>query len=94
MPAYLKTIALLLLILTGFPSCRSTWNQADEKTFYNACLDDAKTWAASPEQAETYCNCVIPKIKQKYPDENEAMKQINLLASDKDLQACRDSLGK
>ncbi len=90
----MKKCAILFLLLIIISSCRNTWNEADEQTFYSACVDDAKTWTASPEQAATYCNCVIPKIKQKYPDENEAMKQINLLASDKDLQACRDSLGK
>ena len=90
----LKKLVILLLIFAGFASCRNTWNQTNEQTFYNACLDDAKTWAASPEQAATYCNCVIPKIRQKYPNENDAMKQINLLALDKDMQACRDSLQK
>ncbi len=88
----LKTIILLLLILTGLASCRNAWNQDNEKTFYNACIDDAKTWAATPEQAAAYCNCIIPKIKQKYPDENEAIKQIDSLANDKYLQGCMDSL--
>jgi hypothetical protein len=90
----LKRNAALLLVLTGFVSCRSTWNQTKEQTFYNACLDDAKTWAASPEQAVTYCNCVISKIKQKYPNEQDALKQIDSLVLDKDLQACKESLNK
>ncbi len=90
----LKAIISILLVLAGFASCRSAWNQTDEQSFYKACVNDAKTWAGTPEQAAAYCNCIIPKIKAKYPDENEAMKQVNLLSSDKDLQACRDSLKK
>ena len=90
----MKKRLLFFLAIIFISACRSAWNQTNEQTFYNACLDDAKTWASSPEQAAAYCNCVIPKIKQKYPNENDAMKQINLLALDKDMQACRDSLQK
>ena len=90
----MKIGVLLLLLIMISGSCRNAWNQTNEQIFYNACLDDAKTWAASTEQAATYCNCVIPKIKEKYSDENEAMKQISLLALDEDLKACRDSTKK
>ena len=88
-----KYIPLLLLIIIT-ASCRNAWNEADSITFNRACLDDAKTWAGSPEKAGIYCNCVIAKVKEKYPDENDAMKQIGNLATDKDLQGCKDSVMK
>ena len=73
-------------------SCKNAWNEAGDKAFHKACVDDTKTWAVSPEKAEIYCNCVIEKVKAKYPDEDDAMKQIGDLSTDKDLQACKDSI--
>jgi len=88
-----KFLPLLLLgIITV--SCKNAWNESGDATFKKACIDDAKTWAGSPENAVTYCDCIIPKIKAKYPAVDEAMKQIGTLATDKDLQSCRDSLMK
>jgi hypothetical protein len=80
----------LLILLTA--SCRSAWNQDDAVTFRKACLSDAATWARSPDQASAYCDCVIAKVKAKYPDEDEAMNHIDSLAYDTDLQACKDAL--
>ena len=60
--------------------------------FNKACMDDARTWAPSPTAATTYCKLVIAKVKEKYPNENEAMKNIVTLAADKDVQACKDSI--
>ncbi len=77
-----------------FTSCRSTWNQDDNATLHNACIADAKTWQHPPADPEAYCNCVITKVKQKYPDDNEAMKHIDSLAYDQDLDACRDATSK
>ena len=86
-----KYLLPLLLIITTV-SCKNVWNEAGDNTFHKACVDDAKTWIGSPEKAEIYCNCVIEKVKAKYPDEDEAMKKIDDLSTDKDLRACRDSI--
>ena len=88
-----KYLPLLLLIFVS-QSCKNAWNESGDATFKKACIDDAKTWAGSPEKAEVYCNCVITKVKEKYPTVDEAMKQIGTLSTDKDLQNCRDSLMK
>ena len=85
-----RGVVMLLLLTTA--SCRSEWDQDDATAFKKACIDDAITWAGSQDNAITYCNCIIRKIKEKYPDENEAMKHIETLATDKELTACRDSL--
>ena len=90
----MKITFLFCLFIILFASCRTAWNQDDAATLRKACLSDAKTWAASPEKAEAYCDCVIAKIKAKYPDDNDAMKHIDSLAYDKELQQCKDSLSK
>ncbi len=90
----MKKYLLLLLLNVLFLSCKNSWNEPGDKTFYKACLDDAKTWPTSPENAITYCNCVIAKVNEKYPDKDDAMKHIGILYNDKDLQACKDSLMK
>jgi len=90
----MKTISFLSLTTLLLVSCHNAWNQDDNATFYRACIDDTKTWQHPPGDPSAYCNCVIAKVKEKYPDENDAMKHIDSLAYDKDLLACRDSLSR
>ena len=90
----MKNYFLLFLLVITMASCRHAWNESNDKTFHNACLDEAKSWTGTQVKAETYCNCVIVKVKEKYPDEDEAMKNIGTLYADKDLQACKDSVMK
>ena len=90
----MKKYLFLFLLFSTAMSCKSAWNQSEDDTFRKACIDDAKTWAGSAENAGIYCDCVIAKVKQKYPDKNEAMKNISTLSTDKDFQTCRDSLVK
>ena len=86
----MKNYIRLFLLIIVLSSCRNAWNEDGDKTFHKACLDEAKVWSNSPANAETYCNCVIVKVKEKYPDEDEAMKNIGTLYADKDLQACKE----
>ena len=88
-----KYLLFLLLTMIG-ASCRSTWNETDEKTFNKECLDDAKTWAASPEKAGIYCDCVIAKVRQKYPNEDEAMSHVKELVADSISLSCKAQIGK
>ena len=55
-------------------------------------MSEAEKWAGSQERAAKYCDCVIEKVKAKYPNEDDAMKYIDSLVNDKDLRACKDSL--
>ncbi len=85
----MKKYLPLLLLIVVVASCRSTWNEADDNTFNKACLDDANTWAGSHEKAGIYCNCVIAKVKQRYPDENDAMNHIKELTTDSTSLSCK-----
>ncbi len=78
--------ALLLLMLA---SCKNTWNEDDKDAWRQACTENAMHWAGNEQQAKTYCDCVLEKIMQKYPNENDALEHVGDLATDSSVQSCR-----
>jgi len=85
----MKKILPLLLFILPFTSCRNTWNQDDREAFMQACMDDANTWAGDERKAKTYCECVTIKVMEKYPNVMDAMEQIDMIAKDAEIQACK-----
>ena len=86
----MKKGILFLLLAFCFASCRSGWDQEDAAAFKEACMDDAKSWAKSPETEKTYCDCVFEKVQKKYPKVNDALEHINEIQKDSSLYRCRD----
>ncbi len=83
----LLSFGLLFVILMS--SCTRTWNQSNKDAFKEACMDDAKTWINDPSKARTYCDCVMIKLIDKYPNVNDALDNIELLSRDPEIQTCR-----
>ena len=52
-------------------------------------MNNARHWAGTEEKARTYCNCVLDKMIEKYPDENDALDHIDDLTRDTALTNCR-----
>ncbi|MCW3122716.1 MAG: hypothetical protein JWQ38_2208 [Flavipsychrobacter sp.] len=88
-----KGILFLLLVLC-FTSCKHTWDSEDIAAFKEACMDDAKKWASSPEVAKTYCDCVFEQVEKKYPRESDALEHINEISKDSSLYRCREEATK
>ncbi len=85
--------AFLLLLFTIFSvSCKNTWNQEDKDSFYQACTGEAIRWAGTEEKAKEYCDCVFGKMEKKYPNENDALEHIDILAKDTDLINCKGEI--
>ncbi|MCF8451145.1 MAG: hypothetical protein K9G49_14825 [Taibaiella sp.] len=82
---------LLCVLFFGFllTSCQSAWIQEDKAAFYDACLEDANTWVEDPAKAKQYCDCVVIKVMERYPNVNDALDNIELLSRDPDIQTCR-----
>jgi hypothetical protein len=85
----MKKILPLLAIILLLSSCANTWNENDKDAFFQACMDDATTWAGDPAKAKTYCECVTIKVMEKYPNVNDAVEQIEVISKDPDIQACK-----
>jgi hypothetical protein len=82
-------LPFILLVSISFASCQRSWNQSDKDAFKEACMDDAKTWVNDPSKARTYCDCVMIKLIDRYPNVNDALDNIELLSRDPDIQTCR-----
>lgn len=44
---------------------------------------------ATPKQASTYCDCVLDKIIERYPNLNDALDNTATLAADSAFYACK-----
>lgn len=84
----------MLLIAIFSTSCKNTWPQEDKDSLRNACLEDANTWASGPDEAKTYCDCVLEKVMKKYPHVTDAMENMDKIALDPEVRACRPAPAK
>ncbi|MBX2905494.1 MAG: hypothetical protein KF744_05615 [Taibaiella sp.] len=87
-----NSLRLLLIPAVGatlLTSCQGVWIQEDKDAFYEACMDDANTWTGDPAKSKQYCECVMVKVMERYPDVNEALDHIEELSRDPDIQQCK-----
>lgn len=90
----MKKVLFLILVAAVATSCKHTWPQEDIDSLRTACMEDAKTWAAGPDQAKTYCDCVVEKVMKKYPHVTDAMENMDKIALDPEVRACREAAAK
>lgn len=85
----MKKLISAFLITVLLTSCQSAWIQEDKDAFYDACIEDANTWVGDPAKAKQYCDCVVIKVMERYPNVNDALDNIELLSRDPEIQTCR-----
>lgn len=85
----MKKIIAVLALFCLLPSCDLMWTQDDKDAFFEACMADANTWVNDPDKAKLYCECVVIKVMEKYPNVNDALENIELIARDPEIQTCR-----
>lgn len=88
----MKIALPLLLLFVAITSCKNTWSSEDKDAFHRVCMENAVRWAPSEEKAKTYCDCVLRKIIEKYPHEEEALEHIDQLGTDTSFRACRAAI--
>jgi hypothetical protein len=88
----MKKITPLLFLLLIASSCKNTWNREDKDLFYQACTDEAIKWAGTKERAKTYCDCVLQKMEERYPNEQDALDNIITLTKDTGLINCKQQI--
>ena len=66
----MKKIMALLFVVTCF-SCKRKWSENDKSEFLGGCLK-AAIRDMGEEKAKPYCNCLLKKIVDKYPNANDA----------------------
>jgi len=86
---YMKKLLPYLSALLLVAACQTNWMQSDKDAFFEACVDDANSWTGNPAKSKQYCECVIIKVTEKYPDVNEALENIETISRDPDIQKCR-----
>jgi hypothetical protein len=66
----MRKYALLLFALSLF-SCKRKWTDKDKSDFYSGCLSSAQK-NSDITNPKTYCNCLLQKVVEKYPNANDA----------------------
>lgn len=83
---WLLTLSLFLAVV--LVSCKD-WIREDKEAFMEACMDDAQTWVNDPDKAKLYCECVLIKVMERYPNVNDALDNIETLSNDPVIRDCR-----
>lgn len=84
----IKFVVFICLIL-ALSSCKNTWDEESKDAWRSACLENAHNMFATPKQASTYCDCVLDKIIERYPNLNDALENTATLAADTAFHACK-----
>lgn len=90
----MKRLIRILPLALLLASCNAGWHQENKDAFFEACMDDAHNWIDDPSKAKTYCECVMIKVMEKYPNVNDALDNIELMSRDPEIQACRTPIMK
>lgn len=88
----MKRYAIMLIAVIGLSACERKWSDEDKRLYQESCMEDAVTWAASGTDAQKYCDCMLGKLMQKYPDVKDMMANMESVINDPDLRTCRDSI--
>jgi hypothetical protein len=88
----MKKICFYILAIILCNSCKNTWSQEDKDAFYQACTEEAQKTGDTPEKAKAYCDCVFGKMEKKYPNEEDALEHIDILAKDTELIKCKEEV--
>jgi len=78
----------LLFIVSG---CNAPWHQGHDGELQWACRSQAATWLKTDSEIQAYCNCVVPLIKERYPNalaNAPADSKINEILKDSAVHAC------
>jgi hypothetical protein len=88
----MKKYFLILAIAITSVSCKNTWDSESKEMYHSSCMDDAKTWAGTPDKAKEYCDCALETIMKKYPSVNDFMENADKVISDPDIRKCRENV--
>jgi hypothetical protein len=90
----MKKLLFFLPIVVLLSACKNTWSKEDKDMFYQACMEEDMKTGHTKERAKTFCDCVFGKMQQKYPNEEDALEHIDMLAKDTDLIKCKEVIKK
>jgi len=84
-----KLLPILLLLICA-TSCTDFWSGANQRRFKEVCATEAIKWAGTDAAADEYCNCVLQKMMERYPNEEDAFQHLGDLSHDTALIRCRE----
>lgn len=88
----MKRYMLAALLFLPLLSCKNTWDDDDKNMFYQSCIDAAKGDGNSEAKAKPYCDCLMEKMMEKYPNESDALDHMDSVITDPAMQQCKDLL--
>lgn len=64
-----KMMVCSCFVFISFAACSSkaTWSSEQKDAFFEMCYNGTAS-QFEPDVAENYCNCMLEKIMEKYPD--------------------------
>ena len=89
MPNGIRKYGLIFFAVLCGTSCTNTWPQEEKEQFVQSCIEQVKQAGVSDAEAKTRCDCRLDKIMKKYPNVEDALANMDKLASDTSITNCK-----
>jgi hypothetical protein len=84
----MRNIVMLAATVVCFASC-SGWDGDSKKSFHSSCVESMRGIGKTEAEAKSACDCRLELVMKKYPGVEEALENIDKIASDPEIAACK-----
>jgi hypothetical protein len=84
----MKTILSIVLAAVLFSSCAG-WDGESKEQFHSSCMESVKASGKTEAEAKSTCDCRLELTMKKYPSVEEALENMDKIATDPEIQACK-----
>lgn len=84
----MKQLLSLMFAAVLLSSC-SGWDSESKESFHNSCMESLKAAGKTDSEAKSTCDCRLEKTMKKYPSVEEALENMDKIAADPEIAACK-----
>ena len=84
----MKNILCLLFAIIFLASCEG-WDDESKEQFHSSCMESLRSTGKTETEAKSACDCRLEKTMKKYPSVEKAMENMNKIATDPEIAACK-----
>ena len=84
----MKRCIFCILTICLFSSCAG-WDGESKEQFHSSCVESLKSAGKTEAEAKSTCDCRLEKTMKKYPSVEKAMENMDKIATDPEIAACK-----
>ncbi len=84
----MKNTLFLIAATILLGSC-SGWDGDSKKSFHSSCVESMRGIGKTEAEAKSACDCRLELVMKKYPSVEEALENMDKIATDPEIAACK-----